>query len=172
MFQKVEEFNLQVVCVPSDRKPGALEENEKNWLVGALTEEIVEFDEAHEHQDFVGCIDALMDSIYFAMGGMTRLGIRAEVSKEIFEAVHEANMKKERGVKAEREVKLDLDAVNQKGGSLLKRPSFESWRNTMESEWTKKFIWWPCILDVEGLGRSLVFMAHVEVKGKKYRRCK
>jgi len=115
MFEKVQEFNLKVVCVPGDRKPGELEPSERDWLINALAEEIGEFADAHNNQDFVGSIDALIDLIYFAMGGLTRLGLRAEVSTEIFNAVHAANMAKASGVKEERDVTHDLDAVKPEG---------------------------------------------------------
>ncbi len=115
MFEQVEDFNIMVVGVPSERKPGMVDDSEANWLVGALTEEINEFIDARADQDFPGCIDAMIDLMYFAMGGLTRMGIRAEVSKEIFNAVHSANMDKVSGIKAERLAKHDLDAVKPEG---------------------------------------------------------
>ena len=111
VFSLVEAFNKSVVGVP-DRKPGSIEDAEEvGFLVGSLQEEIEEFTEALG-QDFIGEIDALLDLIYFACGGLCRMGIPSDVSEKMFAAVHDANMMKAKGRKESREHgTCDLDAV-------------------------------------------------------------
>lgn len=114
MFDQVGIFNKTVIGI--ERKTGPIEDKmEVNWCVGVLNEEIKEFREAHEAQDFIGQIDAVVDLMYFAAGIMTRMGIPAETSEEIFEHIHHCNMEKHKGTKAEREVPIGLDAIKPEG---------------------------------------------------------
>lgn len=114
MFDAVEEFNRLVVKVP-EREIGPLSPGEAEWLLNALNEEQGELQDAHNEGDVVGQVDALIDTIYFAMGGLTRLGLTHEQSKKCFDLVHSKNMTKAGGVKAEREVKAELDAYKPEG---------------------------------------------------------
>ncbi len=110
MFDEVEKFNHEVIGI--NRKPGTIEDQtEFNWCIGTIREELDEFIEAHDQQDFIAELDSVIDLLYFGVGFMTRMGIPAYVSKEIFYAVHTANMTKNRGMKEERDVTHDLDAV-------------------------------------------------------------
>lgn len=114
VFQMVEEFNKEVVQIPS-RDIGPIEEVEEvGFFVGTLHEEIEEFEEAQD-QDFIAQIDSIMDLIYFACGGLVRMGVPAELQQKIFEAIHEANMTKQGGMKDSRDITHDLDAVKPEG---------------------------------------------------------
>ena len=114
IFSMVEEMNRKIVKVPV-REVGPIEDSkEVGYLIGCLREEIDEFEEAID-QDFIGQIDALIDLIYFAAGGLTRMGIPSALSEQIFAAVHDANMTKRNGVKTERSISHELDAVKPEG---------------------------------------------------------
>lgn len=114
VFEMVEEFNKEIVGVPT-RDIGPIQDKEEvGYLVGCLREEIEEFEEAID-QDFIGQIDALVDLIYFAVGGLTRMGIPSMLSRRIFAAVHDANMTKKGGKKLERSIQHDLDAIKPEG---------------------------------------------------------
>jgi predicted HAD superfamily Cof-like phosphohydrolase len=111
MFKQVEEFNKTVIGI--DRKLGhLLEQSEEDFLIGCLHEEIGEFQAA---TNLVDRVDALIDLIYFAVGGLSRLGVPAEKSEAIFNVVHTKNMSKKKGVKVEREIPNSTDAFKPEG---------------------------------------------------------
>ena len=114
MFEIVEKFNKEIVGI--DRKgPITLEDKEFDWLICAFEEEIIELKEAKAKDDLIGQVDAIMDLIYFACGGITRMGIDHKMAKNVFEAIHEANMQKARGKKEGRAVEFELDASKPDG---------------------------------------------------------
>lgn len=112
MFKNVETFNQNVIGIM--RKPGPMPEDELGFFLGTIQEECDELVESYNNNDFIGQIDSVIDLIYFACGGLTRMGIPSHVSREIFDAVHSANMTKTRGSK-EREVMHSNDAVKPEG---------------------------------------------------------
>ena len=114
IFKMVEHFNRTVVGVPA-RPVGALQVDERLWLRSALSEEVEEFCMASREGNLIGQVDALVDLIYFAAGGLTRMGVSAEQSEAIFSAVHNQNMKKNGGAKPERKIQHELDAVKPVG---------------------------------------------------------
>jgi predicted HAD superfamily Cof-like phosphohydrolase len=75
---------------------------ESDHLIKAMTEEINEFEDATRDGDFIGAIDGLSDLIYFALGGLYKMGLTEEMALEIFTAIHMANMEKKKGVIARR----------------------------------------------------------------------
>lgn len=109
MFKRVKKFNEEVIGI-KEREIGELNKEEHIWLAGALREEVNELDEAYTNSDFVGTIDSLIDGIYFALGGLYRLGLNEELVEKIFEAVHLANMEKVKGRK-KRVIENILDAI-------------------------------------------------------------
>jgi len=112
VFKSVEEFNVKVVGV--DRiAPKPLDDEEFGFFTGCLKEEIEELEEAHG-QDFIAEVDAIIDLVYFAVGGLCRMGIPANVQERLFDIVHNANMQKNSGSK-ERQVAHSLDAVKPEG---------------------------------------------------------
>jgi predicted HAD superfamily Cof-like phosphohydrolase len=108
-FKRIYEFNKEVIGI--DRKIiSSLLPDEAQWLVGAWEEEAGEFVDAFNKSDIPGQVDAIIDLMYFAVGGLVRLGLSPEVMEQCFAAVHETNMGKVKGRK-QREVESDLDAV-------------------------------------------------------------
>lgn len=104
----VETFNHEIIEIPHRRFPYELNDQEEDWLYEVFKEETQEFDEAWHQNDLIGQVDALMDLIYFAMGGLTRLGVSADKSLDIFKTIHAKNMAKHKGNKGRGS---DLDAV-------------------------------------------------------------
>lgn len=116
MFQRTEHFNKEVIGI--NREQGyRLDEAEVKFFTGLLQEEIKEFVDAYEEKDLVKQIDALLDLIYFAGGGLVRLGIVSNKSEAMFQAVHEKNMMKKKGRKEERDIVGDTDAIKPEGWS-------------------------------------------------------
>lgn len=101
MIQDVVYFNRIVLGV-TRTQPALLSEEEATWLGMALAEEIGEFEEAHHDRSIPRSVDALIDLIYFAIGGLYRLGLSEGQIADCFSAVHEANLTKRIGVKSSR----------------------------------------------------------------------
>lgn len=101
MINEIVYFNREVLGVARD-KPALLTEEEVRWLRRALLEEVDEFMEAHAAEQLPMAVDGLIDLIYFAVGGLYRMGLNEEKIRECFIAVHSANLTKKRGVKASR----------------------------------------------------------------------
>lgn len=114
IFEMVEQFNKQVIGIDRMGMCSIQDESEMKFLVGSIREELEEYKEAHG-QDFIAEIDALMDLIYFAAGGLTRMGVPHQLSTAIFKAIHTSNMTKSKGKKENREVTHDLDAIKPDG---------------------------------------------------------
>lgn len=108
-FRLVETFNEEVIGIkrePVYRMSGP----EREWFIGVLLEEIEEFQRSRVR---VNDVDAILDLIYFAMGGLTRMGISANTNLKMFKEVHNANMKKKKGDKKRSNTSFDLDAVKE-----------------------------------------------------------
>ena len=114
LFSKIERFNIEIIDI---QKPpiGPMPSNQAQHLAKCISEEILEFREATLKQDFVGGIDALIDIIYFAVGGLHKMGLNADDAEKVFDLVHEANMTKKRGVKESRAVDGAPDAIKPEG---------------------------------------------------------
>jgi predicted HAD superfamily Cof-like phosphohydrolase len=101
MIKEIHEFNTKLL----DVKTGSIcfpSQQEQQWLVGALREEIDEFLDAKRAQSIIGCVDSLLDLAYFAIGGCVRFGLNPEQIEDCFQAIHAANMAKRKGVKESR----------------------------------------------------------------------
>lgn len=96
-FKQIVEFNRDIINIPA-RPLGLMNQDEVNFTVEALHEEVREFETANNSGDIIGCIDALLDGIYFAVGGLYKMGLTAEQMEKCMTAVHEANMTKKKGV--------------------------------------------------------------------------
>jgi len=108
-FELVYKFNKEVIGLERydvDQLAGS----EQEWLIGAIAEELDELEVAYDKNDIPGQVDALIDTIYFAIGGLVRLGLTQQQAEKSFAVVHAANMAKICGRKA-RAVEHDLDAV-------------------------------------------------------------
>lgn len=109
-YHLVSHFNEHVLKL--ERRPlGPMPKDVGNHLVKCLHEEAIELQEAHDKADLVGCVDALIDSIYFAVGGLYKLGLSREDAVRVFELVHKANMTKQKGQKESRATGDAADAV-------------------------------------------------------------
>ena len=113
VFKHIDEFNRRVIGIDRDFI-APLNNNEFDWLRGALHEELSEMYKAWLEGDIPGQVDALIDLMYFAVGGLTRLGLTPEQSEACFAVIHAANMTKMKGRKA-RAVEHDMDAVKPTG---------------------------------------------------------
>lgn len=110
VFKAAQKFNQEVIGI-NRNTVSELDRDERDWLVGALMEEIDEFLDAYNKRDIVEQIDALIDLIYFAAGGLTRMGLSYNMSEAIFDVIHECNMQKIVGKKERRVVVSKLDAI-------------------------------------------------------------
>lgn len=109
-YYLVSQFNEHILKL--ERPPlGCMPNNTGAHLVKCLIEEAEEFEAAHEEGNFVECVDSLIDSIYFAIGGLYKLGLSEEDALRVFELVHQANMTKVRGQKEGRITGDAADAV-------------------------------------------------------------
>ena len=60
-------------------------------------------------------VDALVDTVIFALGGLARLGLTEEQAEACFNAVMDANFEKKRGTKESRAVEGVADAIKPEG---------------------------------------------------------
>ena len=104
------QFNATVLGI-EQRPLGMMPESESAITVKCLTEEVAEFAEAVEDGDFIGQVDALIDSIYFATGALYKLGLNENQISSCMNAVHEANMTKRKGVNEKRGDGSAADAI-------------------------------------------------------------
>ena len=111
---QVVDFNKRVLMI-DQRNIDMLKANEFEISVKCLQEELDEFAEAFKSGDIIGCIDAIIDLKYFAVGVMYKMGLTPETMKQCMTAVHEANMEKKLGVVAKRAVEGVADAVKPEG---------------------------------------------------------
>lgn len=113
MLTRVYDFNAKIVGI-QPRLLGTItpEHPEMAWLVGVLQEEARELAEA---KNLVDQVDALVDSIVFAVGGLYRLGLTEEQALKCFHAVMDANFEKKSGQKKGREVEGVKDAIKPEG---------------------------------------------------------
>lgn len=105
----VHRFNTDIIGLPIPETPTRLGEARKEWALGALNEEVGEFEKA---ETLEGEADALIDLSYFALGRLIEMGI---VPGLVFDEVHEANMRKRRGELSKRPNSLGYDAVKPEG---------------------------------------------------------
>ena len=100
-IDEVAEFNAKVLNV-QDREKSLLNEAELKYAAKAIKEELAEFEQAHEQQDFISAVDAVTDLIYFAYGFLFRMGLTAAEARRVGSIVHGCNMAKKLGHVAKR----------------------------------------------------------------------
>jgi predicted HAD superfamily Cof-like phosphohydrolase len=120
----VANFCEDVVHIVPPDKPTILSPERVKWFDGVVMEELDEFNEATSEGDLPGAADALVDLVYFALGRLYEMGVPADA---VFDEVHRANMTKVRGVKKERAVTNDADAVKPTGW----KPPDHTWLNSL-----------------------------------------
>lgn len=109
MLSCVERFNREIVGFPVPGRPVMLDKDRAAFALEALTEELTEFMEASSLE---GQADAMVDLIYFAMGRIVEMGL---CPGALFDEVHAANMRKERGARSKRPSSAGFDAVKPPG---------------------------------------------------------
>ena len=60
-----------------------------------MIEEVNEFQYSNNMSDIHGCVDALIDVVYIALGTANMLGLNEDQWNECWDKVHAANMSKE-----------------------------------------------------------------------------
>jgi len=89
-FQEVREFH-QAFGHPTSDVPVSLTEDRAKRRYAWMLEEINEFLDAVKEQDVVEQADAMIDTIYFALGTLVEMGVQPDV---LFRIVQHANMSK------------------------------------------------------------------------------
>lgn len=112
--EQVVEFNQRVLKI-EQRPVGMLSQAEFEITMKSLQEELDEFEEAYKNGDMIGCIDALIDLRYFAVGALYKQGLSAQTISSCDVAVHDANMEKKLGVVEKRATDGAADAVKPEG---------------------------------------------------------
>lgn len=113
-FELVQKFNEEILGIPH-RDKGLQEEDEYRLSHHQMQEEVGEFLEACEQEDFIGALDALIDNVVFTYGVAYKMGIDSKTFHECFEAVMHSNMSKKKGVKEGREGYNASDAIKPEG---------------------------------------------------------
>ena len=95
MFEDVTDFQELVLLAQKPDVPRLLDREAMEHLVNCMLEEVNELIEAYESHDLAGAVDALVDLIYFTLGGAYKMGAPFD---EAWKIVHRANMTKKRGM--------------------------------------------------------------------------
>jgi predicted HAD superfamily Cof-like phosphohydrolase len=90
----IAEFQTSILNNQFPSKP-TFDQEKAMHLTLCAQEELDELTLAVEQGDFPETVDAIIDCIYFLLGGLHQLGVPAE---RAWDAVHHANMTKLRGV--------------------------------------------------------------------------
>ena len=117
LTSSVERFNREIIGFPIPEVPTELSGARRLFAIDALLEEVDEFKRAGS---IAGQADALLDIAYYALGRIVEMGVSPTC---IFEAVHEANMRKVRGERGRQANSLGHDAVKPAG---WRRPDLEA----------------------------------------------
>ena len=102
----VQQFNRELLGV---QQTGVrlLTDKERDYTHHCLVEEADEMRDAGMAQSVPKQVDAFVDSIYFALGGLYRMGLSPEQVLQCCMAVHEANMTKKKGVNERRDMGVE-----------------------------------------------------------------
>ena len=102
IIKDIYEFNEKVRGAKQPSQPTQLSPDDHISRAAFMGEEVLEFTEARTPEEE---LDALIDVIYFAVGGMYDLGLSVEQAHDAIRKVHAANMSKVSGKKKGRNVK-------------------------------------------------------------------
>ena len=102
----VQQFNRELLGV---QQTGIrlLTDKERDYTHRCLVEEADEMRDAGMAQSVPKQVDAFVDSIYFALGGLYRMGLSPEQVLQCCMTVHEANMTKKKGVNERRDMGVE-----------------------------------------------------------------
>lgn len=114
MVDQVIEFNNIALGIHA-RDKALLSDKELKYAKKAILEELAEFEVAHEQQDFIGAVDAILDKLYFGIGFLYRMGLTSDEIKKCFASVHNCNMAKKVGTQSKRGGEGVVDAVKPEG---------------------------------------------------------
>jgi predicted HAD superfamily Cof-like phosphohydrolase len=92
------DFNEEVIGL-ADVELNALTDKQHKWIQKFCAEELQELQTAFDAQALIDMVDAVGDLIYGAMGTFKKMGLSREQVREVFMAIHMANMTKKRGDK-------------------------------------------------------------------------
>lgn len=95
MYDDIEEFHEHVLNLEKPIQVGLISDEFILERLRFLDEELDEFGEAGIKGNIVGVADALADIVYVALGTAWQMGLPFQ---DIWNVVHNANMKKVRGV--------------------------------------------------------------------------
>ena len=93
MYTDVSKF-LKKMNIATNKQPALLTDENVKMRYRHLMEESEELITAHNDQDLEGCVDALIDVVYVALGTAKMMGVSTEQWNRCFHRVHEANMEK------------------------------------------------------------------------------
>lgn len=111
-IDRVFRFNRIILGIEQPQKPSALKEADHRWMVMALREEATELEGSENLADQV---DALIDSIIFATGGLFKLGLTNKQVHQCMHAVMYANFQKKAGANPNRPVEGVKDGIKPPG---------------------------------------------------------
>lgn len=111
---QVFEFNQKVIGI-GHRDIGLLSPQELAYAMAAMKEEATEFKTAHDQQDVIGAVDAVIDQMYFCIGFLARMGLTSEQVSACMGAVHTANMEKKLSMSVQKRVEGVPDAAKPEG---------------------------------------------------------
>ena len=111
IVEKVIEFNQTILGITQATSIAELSQYDFKLLCNQLDEEQVELQIGWETSNVVGQIDALVDLLYFTLGGLYKYGLSAKQIEHVFGLVHDANMTKTLGLVAKRHVEGAADAT-------------------------------------------------------------
>lgn len=92
-YDEVNSF-IKKMKIPVMPSPALLQNKVMTDRLAHLAEEVQEFGFANNMSDIEGCVDALIDTVYVALGTAVMMGLSEEQFRECWLRVHEANMKK------------------------------------------------------------------------------
>ena len=97
-FKQVCAFNAEIIKYPQPDSIKQLSEDEAIFVNKVIVEELTEFWKGIKDANVPDQVDALIDLVYFAFGGLYKMGVRPEQFDLMFDAVHKANMTKKKGI--------------------------------------------------------------------------
>lgn len=112
IIDQIFDFNEQVIGTPVDQPLDIISTKQHDWTQTFCKEELTEMSDAFNDEDIVGVVDATADLIYGAMGTFKKMGLTRDQVRQVFTAVHTANMSKKKGNKGRGS---DEDAVKPEG---------------------------------------------------------
>ena len=96
MYTQVEDF-LRQVKIKQASSPKLLDNETMVNRYNHMAEELSEFAHSNNMSDLEGCVDALVDLVYVALGTASMMGLTEDHWEDCFERVHLANMTKKHG---------------------------------------------------------------------------